>query len=85
MNSTIPIYAAGQAAGARYLNPHQARQRPATLYEDLLGDAMERAFAAGHWELPALVAQLNSSGPTASTGQLWTPESLQAELARLGD
>jgi hypothetical protein len=84
MNSTIPIYAEGQATGARYLNPHQARQRPATPYEDQLGDAMERAFAAGHWELPALVAQLNSGGPTAQSGQPWTPESLQAELAQLG-
>ena len=28
----------------RYLEPHQARQRPATLFEDLLGDAIERAI-----------------------------------------
>ncbi|WP_367618161.1 recombinase-like helix-turn-helix domain-containing protein, partial [Variovorax sp. CAN15] len=29
----------------RYLQPHQARRRPATTYEDLLGDVIERAFA----------------------------------------
>jgi hypothetical protein len=84
MNSTIPIYAAGQAAGERYLNPHQTRQRPATPYENQLGDALERAFAAGHWELDALVAQLNQSGPTAPSGQPWTAESFQAEMAVLG-
>lgn len=84
MNSTIPIYAAGQAAGERYLNPHQARQRPPTAYENQLGDAMERAFAAGHWELAALVAQLNQNGSAAPDGQPWTAESFQAEMAVLG-
>jgi hypothetical protein len=84
MNSTIPIYTAEHAAGQRYLNPDQARQRPATPYEDQLGDAMERAFAAGHWELDALVAQLNQSGPSAPDGQPWTAESFQAEMAVLG-
>jgi hypothetical protein len=84
MNSTIPIYAADHAAGARYLNPHQARQRPATAYEDQLGDAMERAFAAGHWELDALVAQLNQSGPATPDGQPWTAASFQAQMAELG-
>jgi hypothetical protein len=84
MKSTIPIYAADHAAGARYLNPHQARLRPPTAYEDQLGDAMERAFAAGHWELDALVAQLNQGGPAAPDGQPWTPESFQAEMAALG-
>jgi hypothetical protein len=84
MNSTIPIYAADQAAGARYLNPHQARQRPSTAYEDQLGNAMERAFAAGHWELDALVAQLNQSGCLAPDGTPWTAQSFQAEMAVLG-
>jgi hypothetical protein len=84
MNSTIPIYAAGHAAGGRYLNPYQARQRPPTAYENQLGDAMERAFAAGHWELDALVAQLNQSGCAAPDGKAWTNESFQAEMAVLG-
>lgn len=84
MNSTIPIYASDHAAGARYLNPHQARLRPATAYENQLGDAMERAFAAGRWELDALVAQLNHNGPAAPDGQPWTAQSFQAEMAVLG-
>jgi hypothetical protein len=84
MNSTIPIYAANHAAGERYLNPHQARQRPPTPYEDQLGDAIERAFAAGHWELDALLQALNLSGPRAPDGQPWTASSFQAEMARLG-
>ena len=84
MNSTMPIYAADHATGQRYLNPHQARRRPATPYEDQLGDAMERAFAAGHWELDALVVQLNQSGPLAPDGRPWTTDSFQAEMAVLG-
>lgn len=36
----------------RYLEPHQARQRPPRQYENLLGDTIERAFAQGIAELP---------------------------------
>ena len=67
----------------RYLNPHQARQRPTTPYEDLLGDAIERAFGAGHWELEALVGHLNKTGPLAMNSLPWTVESYQTEIARL--
>ena len=56
----------------RYLDPHQARTRQSTPYEDLLGDAIERAFADGVTELPALVAQLNDTGPSCENGQPWT-------------
>jgi hypothetical protein len=84
MNSTIPIYAAGHAAGERYLNPHQARQRPPSAYEDQLGDALERAFAAGHWELDALLVQLNQSGLPTPHGQPWSADNFQAEMATLG-
>jgi hypothetical protein len=84
MNSTIPIYAAGQAEGLRYLNPRQARQRPPTAYEDQLGDALERAFAAGHWELDAMLAQLNQSGLLTPSGQPWSADNFQAEMAGLG-
>ncbi len=66
-----------------YVNPHQARQREPSQYEILLGDAMERAFGQGHWELDQLVTALNQSGPLAANGQLWTSESLAAELKRL--
>ncbi|SNS88835.1 hypothetical protein SAMN06265795_108139 [Noviherbaspirillum humi] len=67
----------------RYLDPHQARSRQPTAYEDLLGDAIERAYAAGIHDLPGLVAQLNRSGPSCPGGVAWTEENYQAEIARL--
>lgn len=68
----------------RYLNPHQARQRPSTPHEDLLGDSIERAFATGIHELDELVAYLNQAGPRGPDGADWTTDSFQAEMARLG-
>ena len=68
----------------RYLEPHQARQRPPTQYENLLGDAIERAFAQGITGLPELVAYLNEVGPRAQNAATWTEENFQAEMARLG-
>ena len=68
----------------RYLDPHQARPRPPTSYEDLLGDAIERAFGAGHWELEALVVYLNKSGPLGPNGQAWTAASYQSVIKTLG-
>ncbi len=66
-----------------YVQPHQARKREPSQYDILLGDAMERAFGQGHWELDALVSSLNHSGPLAANGQMWTAESFSAELKRL--
>ncbi|GAB2487654.1 MAG: recombinase-like helix-turn-helix domain-containing protein [Comamonas sp.] len=68
----------------RYLEPHQARQRPGTLFEDLLGDTIERAFGEGVQTLPELVAYINRSGPAGEDGQAWTEASFQALMARLG-
>jgi hypothetical protein len=68
----------------RYLEPHQARQRPPTQYENLLGDAIERAFAQGITVLPELVAYLNEFGPRAQNADAWTDENFRAEMARLG-
>ncbi len=45
----------------RYLQPHQAQQRPPTSFEDLLGDALERAFASG-------ITELAPWGPTHKLG-----------------
>jgi hypothetical protein len=67
----------------RYLEPHQARQRPATPFEDLLGDAIERAYAEGIHDLTGVVAYLNRSGPSAENGQDWTEDSFTALMARL--
>ena len=67
-----------------YLNPHQARRRPPTQYEDLLGDAIERAFAAGVHDLAGLVAHLNRTGPGCpSNDGVWTETLYQEEIARL--
>lgn len=79
--NNIPIHALPE----RYLNQHQARQRPPTTYEDLLGDSIERGFAAGHWELDALVAHLNKGGPLGPNGELWTAASFQAVMKTLGE
>ena len=67
----------------RYLEPHQARQRPATPFEDLLGDAIERAYAEGIHDLTGVVAYLNRSGLSAENGQDWTEDSFTALMARL--
>jgi hypothetical protein len=66
-----------------YLAPHQARKREPSQYETLLGDAIERAFGQGHWDLDALVSSLNQSGPFDADGALWTAQSFQAEIKRL--
>jgi len=68
----------------RYLQPHQARVRPATTYEDLLGDAIERAFAAGVHDLAGLVERLNDSGLASPSGKAWTEAIYREEMATLG-
>jgi hypothetical protein len=68
----------------RNLEPHQARTRAPTTYEDLLGDAIERAFAAGIHDLPGLVEALNGSGLTSPSGKLWTEAIYREEIAALG-
>lgn len=80
MMNSIPIHVLQE----RYLDPHQARQRPPTTYEDLLGDAIERAFGAGHWELDALVEYLNKSGPLGPNGTPWTSDTFQSVMNTLG-
>ena len=67
-----------------YLDPHRARRRPPTAHEDLLGDSVERAYAAGLHELDELLGYLNKVGPLGPDGQPWTPESFKTEMARLG-
>ena len=69
----------------RYLEPHQARTRVPTTFEDLLGDAIERAFADGAHTLPELVACLNRTGLSSENGEAWTEQSFQALMARLGN
>lgn len=67
----------------RYLEPHQARRREPTQYENLLGDAIERAYAQGLHELAAVVNYLNQVGPGPQEGAVWTEEGFKKEMARL--
>lgn len=67
----------------RYLDPHQARRRVPTEYENLFGDTLEHGFAAGLRDLPALADHFNLHGPAAHGGGAWTADTLAAELARL--
>jgi hypothetical protein len=70
---------------SRYLNPHQAKQRASTPFEDLLGDSIERAFGSGITELTALVEYLNKSGPAGPNGQAWTNALYEQEIAKLAE
>lgn len=63
---------------------NQHRQAEPTAYENLLGDAIERAFAAGIHDLEGIVRLLNDTGPSGPDGMPWTAAQLEAELARLG-
>jgi hypothetical protein len=68
----------------RYLQAHQARTRAPTIFEDLLGDALERAFAAGAASVEEVIAHLNRTGPANANSQAWTVASFEAAMARLG-
>lgn len=72
-----------QAAAQAYLSAHQTCDREPTDYENLLGDALEKAFAAGVHELDGVCAQLISDCVPSPGGRLWTPDLLASELKRL--
>jgi hypothetical protein len=80
----IPIAAVSAPVVASYLDPHQARSRKPTAYEELLGDSIERAYAAALHDIDALLGYLNKAGPLGPDGEPWTPATFQAEMARLG-
>jgi hypothetical protein len=65
------------------MNPHQARRRAPTDYENMLGDALEAAFSAGAWELGELVARLNADGVRTPDGREWTVENFEQILKAL--
>jgi hypothetical protein len=69
---------------ACYLNPHQARDREPDAYQNLLGDAIERAYAAGIHDLGGLVERLNEARIPTPGGQPWTAELFTKEMKRLG-
>lgn len=67
-----------------YLQAHQTRDREPTDYENLLGDALEKAFASGADTLSDICARLAADCVPSPGGQAWTPSLLQSELKRLG-
>jgi hypothetical protein len=68
----------------QYLEVHQTRAGEPTEYESLLGDALERAFAAGVTDIEGVVRGLIDYGVPAPDGKSWTVELLQSELKNLG-
>ena len=68
-----------------YTQPHQARRHAPTDYENLLGDAIEAAFAAGAWKLEELVARLNQDSIRTPEGDAWTVDGFKAAIAQLAD
>ncbi|MDB5534517.1 MAG: hypothetical protein JWO28_2832 [Hyphomicrobiales bacterium] len=68
----------------QYLNAHQTRDREPTDYENLLGDGIEKAYAAGIHDLPGICALLNTDCVPSPGGKPWTPELFQQEMQRLG-
>ena len=67
----------------QFLEVHQTRDRTPGEYENLMGDALERAFAAGVEDIEGVVQGLIDYGVPAPGGQSWNAALLQAELKRL--
>jgi hypothetical protein len=63
-----------------YLNAHQSRDHEPTTYENILADAIERAYAAGIHDLNALVKFLNESGTVDPNGNVWNKNSFQQTI-----
>lgn len=70
---------------APYMDPHQARRRAPTAYENELADALEAAFGDDVRELDALVARLNADGVRTPDGLEWTSDRFQSVMQRLGE
>jgi len=67
-----------------YLVQHQARSTEPTPYEHKLAGAIEDIFGEGNHGLEALVEGLNERGMHAPSGQPWTAETFEIEIARMG-
>lgn len=67
----------------QYLEIHQTRDRTPGEFENLMGDALERAFASGIDDIDSVVQALVDYGVPAPDGQSWNADLLKAELKRL--
>lgn len=68
----------------QYLVVNQSRDHTPTEYENLMGDALEKAFAAGATTVDQVVSGLIADGVPAPGGQDWTNDLVLSELKRLG-
>ncbi|HEV7370750.1 recombinase-like helix-turn-helix domain-containing protein [Arenibaculum sp.] len=66
------------------LEPRQAATRLPSDWENDLADVVEAAFAAGAWELDALVERLNASRVRPPGSPAWTPAIFTAVMKDLG-
>lgn len=62
----------------------QTRPAPPTDYENALGDALEALFTREVYELDAIIAGLNETGPADPDGNPWTETSFTSVMKRLG-
>ena len=67
-----------------YLNSHQTRDHEPTDVENAIGDVIERCYASGIVTCEGLVAELNTAKVRAPDDKVWSVESFQREMARLG-
>jgi len=63
---------------------HQTIESPQTAYQNALADALEKIFADGTHDLPAVIAALNATNIKAPDGAAWTEESFRAVMADYG-
>jgi hypothetical protein len=68
-----------------YNEPNQSRDHMPDAYENLLGDALEAAFAQGIHDIEGVVGVLKNRGVPGPSAQTWSTELLRHELARLGN
>ena len=62
----------------------QNRSAEPSGYELSLADTLEIIFGEGVDDLEGLVGRLNELGSQTPDGNAWTPDSFEAEMARLG-
>jgi len=63
---------------------NQTRSAPPTEYENQLGDALMEIFESDIDQLSGVVDKLNEMGVKSPEGEVWTEESFQLEMKRLG-
>jgi molybdopterin-guanine dinucleotide biosynthesis protein A len=63
---------------------HQTVESPQTAYQNALADALEKIFATGAHDLPAVIGALNTAQVKAPDGAAWTEDSFRSVMADFG-